>query len=69
MSVWSDPVFVISAITIFVGFMKFVVSYLYKSKCENFALCWGMFTVHRNIQLEIEAERIDADLGHPHAEV
>lgn len=68
MGVWRDPVFVISAMTIFAGLMKFVVTFLYKSKCENFALCWGMFTVHRNIQLEIEAERIDAELGHPQAE-
>jgi hypothetical protein len=69
MGVWKDPVFVISAITLFAGIVKIAFTYLYKSKCDNFSICWGMFNVHRNIQLELEADRIESESSHPHAEV
>ena len=69
MGVWRDPVFVISAITLFAGVLKIGFTFLYRSKCENFTMCWGLVNIHRNIQLENDADRADAEVIQRHAEV
>lgn len=48
-----------------VGLLKFAIDYGHKSKCENFALCWGLVRVRRNIAAEVELGRAELEAGHP----
>ena len=38
------------------GFILGVLALLYKSKCDQMKICWGMIEVHRNVDAEIEAD-------------
>lgn len=62
MAVLNDPVFMISSITIVFAFLKHVVTYLYKSKCETVTLCCGMIKTERNVNAEVQLDR--AELEH-----
>ena len=60
-----DAVFMLSSITIFVGLCKYVISFALKSKCEDFRLCFGCITIHRNIDAEVMLERAEIEAGLP----
>ena len=34
----------------------------FKSKCDNITLCFGLITVHRNVEVELEEEMKEMDL-------
>jgi len=36
-----------------------VLKYAFKSKCDNISICFGMFTVHRAVELETVDETKD----------
>jgi len=44
--------FFITITTIITGFLGLTIRYCLKSKCEDVSLCWGGFTIHRNVVLE-----------------
>ena len=37
--------------------------YCLKSKCDNINLCFGLITVHRNVELEAQEEMKEMELG------
>lgn len=44
--------FFITITTIITGFLGLTIRYCLKSKCEDVSLCWGGFTIHRNVAVE-----------------
>jgi len=56
----SDGVFWSGIAVIVIAAFKFSVQYCHRSKCENFSLFWGAFTIQRNVQAEIDIARIEA---------
>ena len=56
--------FWLSAGAIIVGLITVLTKYAYKSKCENFSLCFGLFKVQRNIEAEV-SEDIESMIRQP----
>lgn len=66
MSKWMetyDAVFFISLATIIVGLLGLIIKVCLKSKCEHFRLCWGLISVDRRVDLEVEEEIHRMDVG------
>lgn len=58
-----DAVFFISLATILVGALGVSAKYCLKSKCEHFSCCWGLFTIDRRVDLEVQEEIRALELG------
>jgi hypothetical protein len=58
-----DGVFFISLATILVGAMGVSAKYCLKSKCEHFSCCYGLFTIDRRVDLEVQEEIKALELG------
>ena len=58
-----DGVFFISLATILVGAFGVSVKYCLKSKCEHFTLCFGLIKVDRRVDLEVQEEIRELELG------
>jgi len=66
MSEWMnfyDGVFFISAGTIIFSFFGLAIRYCLKSKCERFDICFGLFRIDRRVDLEVQEEMIEMELG------
>ena len=69
MSDWSstyDAVFFISLATLIFGFLGLIVRYALKSKCEHFKCCFGLFEIDRRVDLEVQEELAQMELGVEH---
>jgi hypothetical protein len=51
-----DAVFFVSIATIGAGLLKFIISYMLKSKCSDFNMCWGLIKIKRDIAIERDIE-------------
>ena len=60
-----DGVFFISLGTLIIGFLGLIVRYALKSKCEHFSCCFGAFTIDRRVDLEVQEELAQMELGVP----
>ena len=49
--------------TVVFGFLAVLVRYGFKSKCSNVGLCFGLLTIQRDIQGEIQAEKNELEMG------
>jgi hypothetical protein len=49
-----DGVFFITISTLLFGCFGLVIKYCLRSKCDNINLCFGLITVHRNVELETQ---------------
>lgn len=58
-----DGVFFISVLTILSGSFGLAVRYCLKSKCEHFGICWGLFTIDRRVDLEVQEELAQMEMG------
>ena len=58
-----DAVFFISLATLLVGFFGLLVRYALKSKCEHFSCCFGAFVIDRRVDLEVQEELAQMELG------
>lgn len=45
--------------TLGVGLLVLIVKYGFKSKCSDVSLCFGLITIKRNIEQEIEEQKIE----------
>jgi hypothetical protein len=45
--------------TLGVGLLALIVKYGFKSKCSDVSLCFGLVSVKRNIEQEIEEQKIE----------
>ena len=50
----TDGVLLISLVTIVTGFFIICIKLIFKSKCKDVNLCYGMIKVERNVELEID---------------
>jgi hypothetical protein len=58
-----DGVFFISIATIIAGSFGLAVKHCLKSKCENFSICWGLLNIRRRVDLEVQEELAQMELG------
>ena len=58
-----DGVFFLTIGSLVFGCFGLVIRYCLKSKCDNINLCFGLITVHRNVELEAEEEMKQMELG------
>lgn len=58
-----DGVFFITIITICGGSFAIALKYCLKSKCENFKCCWGLVEIERNVEIEVEEELKEMEMG------
>jgi len=66
MSAWIqtyDGVFFISLATILMGAFGVSVKYCLKSKCEHLNLCCGLLVIDRRVDLEIQEEMKELEMG------
>ncbi len=49
-----------SLATLSVGLLALLVKYSFKSKCSDVSLCCGLITIHRDINQEIEEQKLEA---------
>ena len=45
--------------TLFTGLIALLVRYGFKSKCSNVSLCFGLIKIERDIEQEIEEQKIE----------
>jgi hypothetical protein len=45
--------------TLSVGLLALIVKYGFKSKCSDVSLCFGLISIKRNIEQEIEEQKLD----------
>ena len=50
----TDGVLLISLVTIITGFLIVCIKLIFKSKCREVNLCYGMIKVDRNVELETD---------------
>lgn len=62
-SLLKDAVFWVSIATITAGLIKYVISYMLKSKCSDFNMCWGFIKVKRDIAIERDIEIAEIENG------
>ena len=58
-----DAVFFISIAGIVVGCFGLIIRTCLRSKCEHFSLCFGLITVDRRVDLEVQEEIHKIDKG------
>ena len=58
-----DAVFFISLATILVGAFGVSVKYCLKSKCEHLNLCCGLLVIDRRVDLEVQEEMKEIEMG------
>jgi len=63
-----DGVFFITISTLLFGCFGLVIKYCLKSKCDNINLCFGLITVHRNVELETQEEMKEMELQRTRSE-
>ena len=57
-----DAVLFLTIDSLVFGRFGLVIRYSLKSKCDNIYLCFGLITVHRNVELEAEEEMKELEL-------
>jgi hypothetical protein len=63
-----DGVFFLSLATILAGSFGLSVRYCLKSKCEHFGLCFGLITIDRRVDLEVQEHIRELEMGVPEEE-
>ena len=58
-----NGIFFISLSTLIIGFLGLIVRYTLKSKCEHFKCCFGLFEIDRRVDLEVQEELAQIELG------
>jgi hypothetical protein len=58
-----DAVFFLTIGSLVCAGFTLVIRYCLKSKCDHINLCFGLITVHRNVELEVEEEMKQMELG------
>lgn len=58
-----DGIFFLSVASLLVGVCGLSIKYCLKSKCEHFALCCGLISIDRRVDLEVEEHMRQMELG------
>ena len=54
MEFYKDGVTIITIISIILGCLIMTLKVLFKSKCSNVSICFGLFHIERKVELETE---------------
>ena len=65
MTLLQDSAFWISIATLVITAYRFSLSQIYKSKCVNFKICWGLINVNRDVAVEARIDEKALDVGQP----
>jgi hypothetical protein len=57
-----NAVFFISAGTLVTGFLGLALKTCLKSKCEHFNCCFGLFSIDKRVDLELQSELKEMEL-------
>jgi hypothetical protein len=58
-----DSIFFMSLSTLIIGFFGLSIKFCLKSRCENLNLCCGLIHIHRRVDLELQEEMKQMELG------
>jgi len=58
-----DAVFFISIATMLTSLIALIIKHCLKSKCETCSLCWGLITIKRRVDLEVQEELQEIEIG------
>lgn len=58
-----NAVFWITLATLTTGSLGLVIKFCLKSKCEHFSVCFGMLKIDRRVDLEVQEEMKELELG------
>ena len=58
-----NSTFILAVCGIGTAFLSGLVVYCIKSKCSKFEICYGMLRVERNVQLELDEEKLEIENG------
>jgi len=58
-----NAVFWITISTLVCGSFGLVIRYCLKSKCDDVKLCYGLIAIHRDVNLEVQEEMKELELG------
>ena len=58
-----DGIFFLTIGSLVCGGFALVIKYCLRSKCDDVNLCFGFIKVHRNVDLEVEEEMKQMELG------
>ena len=56
-----NDTFFITMAGVIVGFLGLIVKFCLKSKCETCSVCFGLVKIDRDIQAEIEEEKLEIE--------
>jgi len=58
-----DNTLIYGLATLGCGILGLVIRYGFKSKCTNVQMCFGLLAIQRDVQAEIEEEKIELQNG------
>jgi hypothetical protein len=58
-----NSTFFLSVGSVLLGALGLSAKYCLKSKCSDFTVCWGLFSIKRNVELEVKEELRELELG------
>lgn len=58
-----DGVFFISIATLITSVIGVSIRYCLKSKCEHFSICFGLLKIDRRVDLEVQEELAQLEMG------
>lgn len=59
-----DPLTIITLATLATGLIYVIL----RSRCDQVSCCWGMLSVHRNVQLEEHERELELEHSQPQAQ-
>ena len=54
-----DPSLTYGLVSMGAGVIILLIRYTFKSKCSDVSLCYGLITIHREIEQEIEEQKME----------
>jgi hypothetical protein len=58
-----NAVFWITLATLLTGSLGLAIKFCLKSKCEHFSVCFGILKIDRRVDLEVQEEMKELELG------
>jgi hypothetical protein len=56
-----DSAFLLTMATLVFGFLGVSVRLCLKSKCDDCSICFGLIQIHRNVDAELQEEKIEIE--------
>jgi hypothetical protein len=58
-----NSTFFLSVGSVVLGALGLSAKYCLKSKCSEFSICWGLFKIKRDVELEVKEEIAELEMG------